>query len=108
MGAYSRGRGTVRSPASRGWVHVAAGIALGASGCTLLRTDVNECEVDADCRTSFGLGSVCDSGGLCSEQQRLDRCELTFPDTTGGLFEQDPAQLTSVVVFGSIMDRSIG
>lgn len=87
---------------------LAAGIALLGSGCTLFRTDVTECEVDTDCRTAFGLGSVCDSGGLCSEQQRLDRCELTFPDTTGGLFEQDPDQLGSVVVFGSIMDRSVG
>lgn len=82
------------------------------AGCSFLRTDVTSCEVNADCRNRFGLGSTCADDGFCTEQIREERCSTTFPAQAGGLFAlQSPEeleQLENTVVFGSIMQREVG
>ena len=73
-----------------------------ASACTLTRTDFTECSSNQDCAAVFGVGSTCDSDGLCEATDGLARCDTTFPDD---LFtNQDNSD---AIVFGNLMDQSI-
>jgi ABC-type branched-subunit amino acid transport system substrate-binding protein len=69
----------------RGQAHRwAPGIALAAvlvsgAACSLLTTDVSDCETDAECRNAFGFASVCGEGGFCRLAAASPRCNRTFP-----------------------------
>jgi len=74
-----------------------------AAGCTFTRTDFNECSSNQDCQAVFGLGSSCNSDGLCEQSERNARCDQQFPSD---LFT-DQIKHADTIVFGSLMDRSV-
>ena len=73
-----------------------------ASGCSLFTTDFTSCDVNADCRGAFGIGSVCAADGFCEQPQRFDRCEKAFPSN----LLDDPLSERDRIVIGNLMDRS--
>jgi len=75
-------------------------VALG--GCTLTRTDFDECESSAECRSAFGIGHVCTGDGLCEEVEPAARCTQTFPP---GLFDNRLEERDRIII-GNMMDRS--
>jgi len=74
-----------------------------AGGCSLTRTDISECESNAECRGAFGVGFVCNGDGLCDEAEPTPRCTQTFP---ADLFENRSISRNQIVV-GNLMDRSV-
>src|SRR6185503_8186763 len=72
-------------------------------GCSIIgRADFEECKTNADCRATFGVGSVCGDDGLCGPAQSSARCQLTEPPD---LFTRRE-KYQDAVVLGSLMDRS--
>jgi YD repeat-containing protein len=82
---------------------VAAGLAF-AAGCSFNKVEVADCETSAECRAGFGLGFVCNENGLCDEAEVSPRCTVTYPPD---LFE-DRFENRDRIVFGNIVDRSVG
>jgi ABC-type branched-subunit amino acid transport system substrate-binding protein len=82
-----------------GWL--GAAVALGVNGaCSLQTVEYDKCETNRDCAASFGLGSVCQSDGLCAEAVPHPRCTETYP---ADLFSNPPDH-RDTVVFGSLFD----
>lgn len=81
----------------------AASATFAAGACTLTRTSVTDCESNVECRDAFGIGSVCNSDGLCEEAELSPRCTQTDPP---GLFS-DPEASRDRILFGNLMDRSV-
>ena len=72
------------------------------ASCTFSRTDFQECSSNQDCQSVFGLGSSCNSDGLCEASERNVRCDQQYPSD---LFT-DSLKHADTIVFGSLMDRS--
>ena len=72
------------------------------SACSLSRTDFTECSVNQDCASVFGVGSTCNSDGLCEASSGLARCDTTFPDD---LFTNQAN--ANAIVFGNLMDQTL-
>ncbi len=79
-------------------------VVLAMSGCSLLTTDMDSCEVNADCRAEFGLGAVCAQDGYCELSLVHPRCTKTFPDD----LLDNPIEYKDSIVVGNLMDRSLG
>lgn len=82
---------------------VAALFAIVVASCTLTKTTVDDCTINADCRQAFGSGSICGSGGLCERAPPNPRCFTTFPVD----FLTRPEAYPDAFLFGVIMDRSV-
>lgn len=78
-----------------------AAIGLGAlvASCTLTRTSVDACSSNGDCRTAFGIGSVCNGEGLCEKAPPNNRCTRTFPED----LLTRPDSYPNAIVFGSLI-----
>jgi branched-chain amino acid transport system substrate-binding protein len=76
---------------------------LALLGCSVVsKPDYEECNTNADCRSTFGIGSTCGGEGLCAAPVLNRRCATTFPED---LFTR-PENYRNAVVFGSLMDHS--
>jgi ABC-type branched-subunit amino acid transport system substrate-binding protein len=75
--------------------------ALTLSGCSLTRTDVQECELDSECREAFGIASLCTADGYCEILEEQERCRATYP----GDFEENPGSYPNIVLIGTIIDE---
>jgi branched-chain amino acid transport system substrate-binding protein len=83
---------------------IALALLVAATGCSATTVDRDNCEINADCASRFGFGWICGDGGFCEESTRIPRCASTFPED---LFF-NPEEHTDTIVFGNIMDRSLG
>lgn len=84
----------------RAIVALAALASLGS--CSLARTDVQECELDSECREAFGIASLCGADGYCQMFEPQERCRATFP----GDFEDNPGRYPDIVLVGTIIDEA--
>jgi ABC-type branched-subunit amino acid transport system substrate-binding protein len=75
--------------------------ALLASACSLGGVDHAECDTNRECSAAFGLGSVCESDGLCGAPQTHPRCTSSFP---ADLFS-DVEKHRDTIVFGTLFDQ---
>lgn len=74
------------------------------ASCTLTRTSVDACKASSDCRSAFGIGSVCDPGeGLCRKAPTNSRCTRTFPED----LLSRPESYPNAIVFGSLVVSGI-
>ena len=92
------------APRRGGLARIASGgflLALLAS-CSLTRTSVDSCKVNADCRAGFGIGSTCQADGFCAKAPVNPRCSRTFPEDllTRPESYPNPIVLGSLVVIG--------
>lgn len=71
------------------------------SACSLGGVDHAECDTNRQCGASFGLGSVCESDGLCSAPVAHPRCASSFP---ADLFS-DVEKHRDTIVFGTLLDQ---
>jgi branched-chain amino acid transport system substrate-binding protein len=75
-------------------------LAAAAAGCSLQDASYDRCETNRDCSASFGLGSVCSAGGLCSEPEANARCGESVPSD----LLSNPAEHRDTIVFGSLFN----
>ncbi len=73
------------------------------ASCTLTRTQVDECSSNADCRTAFGIGSVCGGDGICEKAPPNPRCTRTFPED----LLTRPESYPNALVYGSLVVSNI-
>lgn len=78
-----------------------AGVGLLAllASCSLTRTSVDSCKVNADCRSGFGIGSTCQADGLCAKAPVNPRCTRTFPED----LLTRPESYPNAIVLGSLV-----
>ena len=90
-------RSSVRATALAG-----VGLVAVLASCSLTRTSVDSCKVNADCRAGFGIGSTCQADGLCAKAAVNPRCTRTFPEDllTRPESYPNPIVLGSLVVIG--------
>jgi len=75
--------------------------ALALVGCTLQRTEVDECQRDSDCREAFGVASLCGADGYCELLEDEPRCTVTYPAD----YEDSPGLYPDMVLVGTIIDQ---
>ncbi len=79
-------------------VVVAAVAVAGMTGCSLTLVDRAECEDNVQCRTEFGLGSVCGDEGFCERVQTPVRCGKAFPED----FLDNPDDYADHILLGTL------
>lgn len=82
---------------------MAVALLAGLASCTLTRTQVDECSSNADCRTAFGIGSVCGGDGICEKAPPNPRCTRTFPED----LLTRPESYPNALVYGSLVVSNI-
>lgn len=78
------------------------GLAALAS-CSLTRTSFDDCKTNTQCRTTFGIGSVCGGDGICEPAKPNPRCVVTFPED----LLLRPKSYPGANVIGVLMDRNV-
>lgn len=79
----------------------ALGLAVLLLSCSFTRTDVQECELDSECREAFGIASLCGAEGYCEILESQERCRATFP----GDFEENPGSYPNILLVGTIINE---
>lgn len=87
-------RSSVRATALAG-----VGLVAVLASCSLTRTSVDSCKVNADCRSGFGIGSTCQADGLCAKATVNPRCTRTFPED----LLTRPESYPNIIVLGSLV-----
>lgn len=93
-----RGRPLSVLPPGAGSFVATAIVAAVVSGCSLTLVDRAECSDNAQCRTEFGLGSVCGADGFCEQVQTPARCGKAFPED----FLDNPAEYEDHILLGTL------
>ena len=91
-----------RSVSALGFASLVALSALVVPACSLTRTDVQECELNSECREAFGIASLCGEDGYCDVREDQERCRVTFP----GDFEENPGSYPDIVLVGTIINEA--
>jgi RNA polymerase sigma factor (sigma-70 family) len=75
-----------------------ASLVSASLGCSLTTIDPVACTEHDDCRTAFGVGSVCGDDGYCSELRTHPRCSRSWPPE----LVDAPQDFGDAIVVGSL------
>lgn len=95
------GRGRVAWARALACLGAWCALACVLASCSLQTLERQRCSEATQCRAAFGLASVCQPDGYCSNPVVHPRCTKTFPDD---LLEAGGAH-ADTIVFGSLFNR---